>query len=419
MAVTENGRSRLYQMEELELACRMSRQSVILARMVVLGLFHLALLAGLTPSLAVWGTVGAARAGVYLLTPYLLTAALGMELSRRVRSRECLPVCGGADGASADLLSACYVPAREPAPVGGGAGRSGDGGSGGNQAGTDGNGGAAIALIVILFSGFWSSSFFHDASNARFVICDIKTSIALSIRHKFMNSYRLFPSIVPAVLPIVYLKNETISSILRKSSYSCFCPGEYPILLFLFHRRCAMANFTRRAIKKTFLKLLNQRPLNQITVKDIVEDCGINRNSFYYHFEDLPALVDEIVEEQVQALIQNHPTISSVEECFDTVVELVMENKRAIYHIYNSLSRDVFERYLMDACQYIVSTYLKTEFAEKSIDPQDLEALIRLHKCACFGSVIDWLNGGMKDDISAYFRRVCALQKGWVETLGR
>ena len=55
-----------------------------------------------------------------------------------------------------------------------------------------------------------------------------------------------------------------------------------------------MANFTRKAIKEAFLKLLNQRPLSQITVKDIVEDCGINRNSFYYHFEDLPALVEEL-----------------------------------------------------------------------------------------------------------------------------
>ena len=178
-----------------------------------------------------------------------------------------------------------------------------------------------------------------------------------------------------------------------------------------------MANFTRRAIKETFLKLLNQRPLNQITVKDIVEDCGINRNSFYYHFEDLPALVDEIVKEQVQALIQNHPTILSVEECFDAVVELVMENKRAVYHIYNSLNRDMFERYLMDGCQYIVSTYLNTEFAGRSIAPQELDALIRLHKCSCFGSVIDWLNGGMKDDIAGYFRQVCALQKGWLEQL--
>lgn len=180
-----------------------------------------------------------------------------------------------------------------------------------------------------------------------------------------------------------------------------------------------MANFTRRAIKETFLKLLNQRPLNQITVKDIVEECGINRNSFYYHFEDLPALLEEMVGEQVQNLIQKHPTVSSVEECADAVMELVMENRRAIYHIYNSLSRDVFERHLMDACQYIVSTYLKAEFAGKPITPQDLDTLIRLHKCACFGSVIDWLNGGMKDDIAGYFRRVCALQKSGLEQLER
>lgn len=180
-----------------------------------------------------------------------------------------------------------------------------------------------------------------------------------------------------------------------------------------------MANFTRTAIKETFLKLLNQRPLNQITVKNIVEDCGINRNSFYYHFEDLPSLVEEIVGEQVRNLVQKHPTVSSVEECADAVIELVMENRRAVYHIYNSVSRDVFERHLMDGCGHIVSTYLKAEFAEKPIEPADLDALIRLHKCACFGSVIDWLNSGMKDDIADYFRRVCALQKSGLERLER
>ena len=49
-----------------------------------------------------------------------------------------------------------------------------------------------------------------------------------------------------------------------------------------------MPNHTKRAIKETFISLLNDRPLNRITVKDIVETCGINRNSFYYHYEDLP-----------------------------------------------------------------------------------------------------------------------------------
>ena len=44
-----------------------------------------------------------------------------------------------------------------------------------------------------------------------------------------------------------------------------------------------MVNRTKDAIKQTFLALLNEKPLNQITVKMIVEQCGINRNSFYYH----------------------------------------------------------------------------------------------------------------------------------------
>ena len=88
LVITENGRAQLYQMEELELACRMSRQSIILARMVALGLFHLVLFGLLTPLLAVWSTVEAVQAGVYLLTPYLLTSALGMELTRRIRGRE-------------------------------------------------------------------------------------------------------------------------------------------------------------------------------------------------------------------------------------------------------------------------------------------------------------------------------------------
>lgn len=96
LVAAESGRSRMYRMEELELACRMARQSILLARMVALGLFHLTLLAGLTPPLAVWGAAGLARTGVYLLTPYLLTAALGMELTRRIRGGECMLVCGGA-----------------------------------------------------------------------------------------------------------------------------------------------------------------------------------------------------------------------------------------------------------------------------------------------------------------------------------
>lgn len=42
-----------------------------------------------------------------------------------------------------------------------------------------------------------------------------------------------------------------------------------------------MPNFTKQAIKASFIKLLEERPNSQVSVRTICEDCGINRNSFY------------------------------------------------------------------------------------------------------------------------------------------
>ena len=57
-----------------------------------------------------------------------------------------------------------------------------------------------------------------------------------------------------------------------------------------------MVPSAREAIQAAFLSLLEERPLRDITVKDIVQSCGVNRNSFYYHFKDIPALLQENME---------------------------------------------------------------------------------------------------------------------------
>lgn len=43
-------------------------------------------------------------------------------------------------------------------------------------------------------------------------------------------------------------------------------------------------NRTKQAIVNAFWELLDEKPLSKITVKDIVERCQVNRNTFYYHF---------------------------------------------------------------------------------------------------------------------------------------
>ena len=76
-----------------------------------------------------------------------------------------------------------------------------------------------------------------------------------------------------------------------------------------------MAAFTKQAIKASFLKLLGMYPLRDISVKMIVEDCGINRKSFYYHYQDIPARLEEILTEQADALLASYQSVHSLEEC--------------------------------------------------------------------------------------------------------
>ena len=96
IAVAEWGRSRRYGMEELELSCRMPLRAALLAQMAAVGLLHLLLLGLAAPILALWGGGKMLQAGAYLLTPYLLTTAIGMEASRRVRGQEGLLACAAA-----------------------------------------------------------------------------------------------------------------------------------------------------------------------------------------------------------------------------------------------------------------------------------------------------------------------------------
>lgn len=98
LVVVENGKSRLHGMEEFELSCRMSLRTVFLARMIILGLFHLLLLGILIPVIAAWGAVDILQVALYLLCPYLLTATIGFEISCHIRGNEGLLACATAAG---------------------------------------------------------------------------------------------------------------------------------------------------------------------------------------------------------------------------------------------------------------------------------------------------------------------------------
>lgn len=173
-----------------------------------------------------------------------------------------------------------------------------------------------------------------------------------------------------------------------------------------------MPPFAKREIKNSFIKLLTERPISQITVKDIVEDCGVNRNSFYYHFQDIPSLLEEIIVEMTAKVIENLPEESTFEEKVTAALQEINLNKRMIYHVYGSSNREFYEKQLMKICEHVTRTYIRSREYSERVDSKDLEFVISYLKCELFGQLIDWLNHDMSYDIVEHSRILCRMFAG-------
>lgn len=159
-----------------------------------------------------------------------------------------------------------------------------------------------------------------------------------------------------------------------------------------------MANFTKKAIKDTFISLLKEKPFNQITVKDIVDECGVNRNTFYYHYEDINDLLESVITEETDVLIKNYPTIDSIDTAVEVAIKYTLENKKTILNIYKHLDKNIYERFIMDTCEYTVRTLINSITKDMNINPKDRGFLISFIKCQFFGFCVDWLSRNLDEE---------------------
>lgn len=174
---------------------------------------------------------------------------------------------------------------------------------------------------------------------------------------------------------------------------------------------------TRRALKEAFLTLLEARPLRDITVRDIVQLCGVNRNSFYYHYKDIPSLLEEAVTEWLDRIIDSRRPAASLADCLEAVAQEAALHRQLVLHISQSGHRELFENRLMEVCGRAVRDYAAAAFGEVRISREDREILLRFFQCECFGQMMAWLGNGMRYDLQAQFRRLCWLGEGMTELL--
>ena len=162
-------------------------------------------------------------------------------------------------------------------------------------------------------------------------------------------------------------------------------------------------NRTKLAIVDTFWQLLEEKPYNKITVQDIVDRCHVNRNTFYYHFQDIPFLAEWSVEMWTDEVIKDRGDFESLTHCIVYMAEECTKRKKALLHLYRSSKKEYFLEYLNKMGHHIICSYVENRTGNLSM---------RYYKCTFVGIILDWLEDAASYDLVEFCQEVCELFSG-------
>lgn len=158
-----------------------------------------------------------------------------------------------------------------------------------------------------------------------------------------------------------------------------------------------MSKYTRQAIMYSMLKLLQEKSIDKIIVKDICEMCDINRNTFYYYYSDIYQVLEELLRIETEKSLKEKQENNSFYEEYLRKYHLVLEYRKAVYHLYNSKNRDMILKYLYDITENFVERYVQKEVEGKNLSPEDIQFIVDFYSDSMIGNILRWMQKGMQE----------------------
>ena len=170
---------------------------------------------------------------------------------------------------------------------------------------------------------------------------------------------------------------------------------------------------TKKIIAYEFKELLKEKPFNKITVNDIAKKCDINRQTFYYHFQDIQDLVEWICSEETNKILNNNNSnCKTWEDKFLTIFNLIYEEKIFVINIYHSVSLEILRRNLYKMVYPIMYEEIEKMSKENNeYNEEDIIFVTNFYKYAFVAIVLNWIEEGMKENPQIIVKKVSQVVK--------
>lgn len=157
----------------------------------------------------------------------------------------------------------------------------------------------------------------------------------------------------------------------------------------------ATALNTKKMLVASLKKFMVQKPLSKITVAEIVKDCNVNRNTFYYHFQDIYALLQWMLEEEAFEVVKQFDLINDFEKVVEFAIDYVDKNKYILNCAYDTMGREELKRFLYADFIGVANTMLEgvEKKAGAKLDEKKHRFLCEFYIEALASVLVNWFRG--------------------------
>ena len=172
-----------------------------------------------------------------------------------------------------------------------------------------------------------------------------------------------------------------------------------------------MNDLTKQAIAASLAKLLQERPISQITVKDVCADCGLNRQTFYYHFQDIYDLLFWLVRKDITAYYHTQKIApANMSDYLYSLFRYCREHSRLVRHAYNPANRVRYEIAFRNASEPALRRKIEAYENYSLVSEEDADMLISFYAYSAAALFFRWLESGLPQTFQEErFQKYCMI----------
>ncbi|MGN0171247.1 MAG: TetR/AcrR family transcriptional regulator C-terminal domain-containing protein [Acutalibacteraceae bacterium] len=165
---------------------------------------------------------------------------------------------------------------------------------------------------------------------------------------------------------------------------------------------------TKKALSEALKQAMKKKPFQKITVSELIAACHMNRKTFYYHFEDIYALLKWTFEQEAIEVVKHFDLLVDNEEAITFVMDYVEENNYILNCAFDSIGRDELKRFFFSDLFDIVSSIVEQaeQLAAKTLDDGYRQFLCNFYAEAIAGILIDWIKEREHQDRKVVIRYI-------------